>query len=383
MDTHRAAYLIMLVLAVQLLGSSTYKQMRLLTRTGFSVGKRPSCTRADREEDPVRKSFVPFTKLIDSSKISGNWTFAIRAAEEALHSLTPSIATGVIRVFGESGDLGRAIGVLSEMKKQGISPNERHYGVLIQCCKLTGQWDMAMELFHLMKSQSVPRSTVLCNILLSTVAKSNQGRYIEEILSSMREDRIAMDTISYSSAIFAFGKCNQPKDSLRLWEQLLTSNTVMPNTILVNNVLHACNAARMWEQCTEVFDKALEIGVDIDAITISNCIIARAECFDFDGAQRYFNMTRDSHPTVRRDVGLYNAMVLACERTRRSVEARSYISQMRAEGIEPDHKTYSSAISCCGKAGDAIGGLELIQEMKSRGSYYLPDIKSCSYSSFI
>jgi pentatricopeptide repeat protein len=367
--------LFLLVLAVQLLCSSTYKQRRFLTTTGFSVGKRPSSSsRVLSNEDAVRKSFVPFTKLIDSSKISGNWTAAIRSAEEALLSLTPSIATGVIRVFGESGDLGRAIGVLSEMKKQGISPNERHYGVLIQCCKLTGQWDMAMELFHRMKSQNVPRSTVLCNILLSTVAKSNQGRYIEEILTSMREDRVEMDTISYSSAIFAFTKCNQPQDSLRLWDQLLTSNAVVPNTILVNNVLHACNSARMWERCTDIFNKAVEIGVNIDAITLSNCIIARAERFDFDGAQRFFNMTRDHQSTVRRDVGIYNAMILACERTRRSADARSYISRMRAEGIQPDHKTYSSAISCCGKAGDALGGLELIQEMKSRGSHSLPEV---------
>ena len=224
-----------------------------------------------------------------------------------------------------------------------------------------------MELFHAMKQRKVPRSTVLYNILLSAVAKSNQAKYILEILASMREDKVAMDTITYSSAIFAFSKCNRPLDSLQMWDDLLSSETLKLNTILVNNVLHACNAARMWSRCAAVFDQAVQAGVQVDAITLSNCIIACAETCDFDGAERYFNMTRLLGSTIQRDVGIYNAMILACERTRRPSDVHSYIATMRAEGIEPDLKTYSSAISCCGKSGDAIGGLELIQEMKSRG----------------
>jgi pentatricopeptide repeat domain-containing protein 1 len=309
--------------------------------------------------------------LIEESKRSGDWKRAVAAANDVLvnGNLTESIATGVIRAFGESGDLGRAISVLGVMKSKNIKPNEHHYGALMQCCKRTNQWSMALEIFQMMKKQNVSRNTFVYNILLSALAKSSQASYILETLQEMKKDQVDMDIVSYSTAIFAFSKCNRPQESLRLWNELLVSDTLKPNTILVNNVLYACKSARMWSKVIEVFEMSQRIGIEADPL--SNCIIASGELYDFESAVLYFNMSDNlSGSRVKRDTGIYNALILACERTRRSVDARYFIKQMISEGIEPDVKTFSSAISACGKAGDALGSLELVQEMKKIGAQH-------------
>ena len=58
--------------------------------------------------------YVPFNKLIENSKRTGDWSKTIKAAEEVLDKgpITASIMTGIIRSFGESGELGKAISML-------------------------------------------------------------------------------------------------------------------------------------------------------------------------------------------------------------------------------------------------------------------------------
>ena len=312
-------------------------------------------------------SYVPFNKLIEKSKRTGNWTDTINSAESTLQSgpFTPEVMTGIIRAYGESGDLGKAISMLNVMKNKGIKPNHHHFGAILQSCRITKQWEIGLALFNRMDDFNITKTTFLYNILINVAASSQRADIVSEVLNNMQIDGVEMDSFSYSSAILAYCKCKQVNESLRLWEKLLVSKIKIHNVIL-NNILHSCIAAGMWRKAVEIFNSALLMNVEYDEITLSNCILAYGELNDLTQAQFYFNMTFNNS-FVKRDSGLYNAMLIACERNKRPELIREYISLMTQENIPPDAKTFSIGIRCYSKAGWYIDSLYLLCEMESLG----------------
>ena len=91
----------------------------------------------DREstrEPPIRKkrydeNEIDFGTVLRKCKYSNDYQPAVELAERALllRPMPPSILTGVIKVFGEAGQLGRAVSLLRSMKEDmNVAPNEYH-----------------------------------------------------------------------------------------------------------------------------------------------------------------------------------------------------------------------------------------------------------------
>ena len=109
-------------------------------------------------------SFVPLREIIGHAKKTNDWSNAIEAAdmllertksEEKGSRLSPFLMTDLIRIYGNGGNLGKAISLLYEMKLLGVTPNEHHFGALLQSCRKASQWEMSLELFSRMDDYKV------------------------------------------------------------------------------------------------------------------------------------------------------------------------------------------------------------------------------------
>eukprot|EP01041_Mallomonas_annulata_P005342 gene5342-10686_t len=122
------------------------------------------------------------------------------------------LITSIISSFGDVGLLGRSIAMLKDMQKYGVTPNEFHYGAVIQSCRKAGQWEMSLALLERMKKSNIPHS---------------------------EKRNIPRDTVSYSIAITAYGQLGLMEESITLFNSI--------DTGVYNALITACERNGYWD----------------------------------------------------------------------------------------------------------------------------------------
>ena len=390
------------------------------------------------DQAPVRRrrsyeDEIDFESVLRKSKYTNDYRQAVELAERALllRPMPPSILTGVIKVFGEAGQLGRAVSILRIMKEElNVVPNVYHLGALIVACRKCGQWEMAVALYNRMDSLKIAKNTIVCNNIISTLGDAMQWQSVFDILLEMDKLSIKKDIVTYSSAITAFVKAGEWEHAITLYRRM-EQEGVKPNTITLNAVLSACARGRQVRMALDLFAEASRKGTLVDTISYSVVIKVCGDFNEFDVSLRLFEAmadrdTSDNDHTasnevlggdsvdegppkgpstavsgsvsawnsssrsqfsnefinsilmtckpVKRDAGCFNAMVTCCERAGQWRTAISLLTRMKESTprIHADSRTYSAAISCCGKAGEWAEAARLFEEMAREGDHVFP-----------
>lgn len=294
--------------------------------------------------------------------------------------LTPAVCTTVIQTYGETGNLGKALGFMKTMQQYNIEMNQRHYGALIQACRRAGQWEMAVEIFERMREppSNVKHNTVLYNSILATLGEARQLPLALKYFDQMKTEGIPKDTITYGTAISACEKAGNWPRALELYEEMERIDNLKPNSITLNSALSACMVGKQWEKAIRLFDDAGKRGIERDAVAYSVVIATCGESRKFELAKKYFESMDsliDPSKATKRDTGTYNAMMTACERSGKWQEAIALLTLLKnsapdsktGECLKPDCRTYSIVINCCGNAGRWEQALDFFNEMDQYG----------------
>lgn len=113
----------------------------------------------------------------------------------------------------------------SNKNKNKIAPNEFIYSRVLQAHAMSSQSDAGSKMDAIiqdMKTNNVPRTVVIYNILLRYHAGLGDVQKIEEILETMRQDQVEPDVMSYSQKVYA---CSKTKD-LPTAEKTLLENMI-------------------------------------------------------------------------------------------------------------------------------------------------------------
>lgn len=364
---------------------------------------------------------IDFGSILRKCKYTKDYRPAMELAEKALllRPMPPSILTGIIKVFGEAGQLGRAVSLLRSMKEEmNVVPNEYHLGALIVACRRCGQWEMAVALFNRMDSLNIPKNTIICNNIISILGDALQWQSVFEILLEMEKLGIKKDIVTYSSAITACVKAGEWEHAITLY-RLMEKEGIIPNTITLNAALSACARGRQVRLALDLFSEATRRGTVTDTISYSVVIKVCGDINEFDIALLLFEAMGNSSVVrntganyeksvykidplqswsstyqsqfsseyissilatcqkVPRDTGCFNAIITCCERSGQWQTAVNILNRMGVESesrILADSKTYSAAISCCGKAGQWQEAENLFGQMTKKGKKNLCEL---------
>jgi len=322
------------------------------------------------------------------------------AASEAASRGRSGTVTSIIRIYGELGDLGRALATLNRMQPEwSVVPCEHHFGALIQAARRAKQCDMALELFGIMtKRYKIKSNTIVYNSLIMAAGEAGRLELVLELLSSMDTEGVPRDAFTYSGTISACEQQGNWQRALQFYEEMVKSfskatggesstkprssrETAKPTVVVLNTCLKACVTGRQWKRALELLVQAKkELGLEPDAISYSLVITACGNAQEIDLAQRIFTsavqQTGNSRAIIR-DTGMCNAMLTAYERsgTQYWREAVGLLQEMLEGRLDmpalnksrPDSKSFATVITACGKAGEWQQCMKLYDQMGALG----------------
>ena len=313
--------------------------------------------------------------LLRQCKRTGNFEAAIQYAEDLEHNAAPlssSVVTSIIRLYGESGQLGKALAMLKKMGEQNVAPTEHHFGALLQAARRAKQCDMALGLFDLMvRKYFIKRNAVVYNIMIATAGEAQKLDLVLELLGKMDMEGVVRDAFTYSAAIGACERMGQWQHAISLYLDMLEKSVedgsrgggVRPNVVILNNVLNACATGRQWKLALRLLVESRDVGVVPDAISYSSVITACGYAKQPVTAKRIF----DSMAESIRDTGAFNAMLTAYERAGEWQEALALFREMGTHTCAPDSKSYTIVMMACGHARQWQKCLDLYGEMQRAG----------------
>ncbi|XP_055817204.1 pentatricopeptide repeat-containing protein At3g61520, mitochondrial [Solanum dulcamara] len=137
----------------------------------------------------------------------------------------------LISYFSEKGQFTTANRILKRMIGDGYLPNVFTYGALIHAYCLAGNLDEAMEIFQNMSSASnVPPNTVIYNILIDTLCKSDKVEAAISLLGEMKDKGVRPNTKTYNALFKGLQERNWVEKAFEIMDQM-TENACNPDYI--------------------------------------------------------------------------------------------------------------------------------------------------------
>lgn len=250
------------------------------------------------------------------------------------------------------------LGLMKEMRADGISPDAFTFSTAITACGRAGRWELALDLLDEM----------------ATSAGHHQPQRSTDPLTIAAAGGVVPDIVAINAAITACGRAGQ-------WQHALE---------LLGRITARVPAAYEWSASTDsnVRDGSFLRLTDLDNKNVSVAAILKDEdqVFGSDVGSRMGLGLQGSdsiddvvggvdapcvaaHPSLwpSADVVSFNAAMEACARAGRWQKGVALLPFMRAAGIRPDIRTYAAVLACFRVGGQWESALELLEKMEDVG----------------
>ncbi|KAJ3156116.1 hypothetical protein HDU86_004084 [Geranomyces michiganensis] len=223
----------------------------------------------------------------------------------------------------------RAKAFLTELREEGLQPNEDTYHLLMDALGSQEDGDGAMEILQLMQADGFALDAAAFQHVLVGYARSRRTKHIIATFRYMTGNGIGPSARNYNTAISAFVKANDG------------------------------SAAITW------FDEMVSRGLKPDLVTFNLLLAMYMERDWMESAQQVFQDIEKAGLTPGADT--YNTMIRGFMRLKRVQDAIAVYEQMEPAGCKPDKFTYAALIRGCGRAGMMMNAMRYYRAMLRDG----------------
>ncbi|KAK7285432.1 hypothetical protein RJT34_20205 [Clitoria ternatea] len=278
-----------------------------------------------------------------------------------------------------------ALGLFSLMLGSDVEPNEVTFIAVLSACSQKGDIGMGRYIHENVEKKNMRCSLSLRNALLDMYVKCGSLVAARELFDRME----TRDVFSWTSMVNGYAKCgdlesarwffdqtahknvvcwsamiagysqnNKPKESLKLFHEMVAAGMVPGEHALVS-MLSACGQLSYldlghWIHQYFVNGKRLSLNV-----TLENAIIDMyAKCGSIDAAAEVFGTMPE------RNLVSWNSMIAGYAANGRAKQAIKAFDQMIQMGFKPDGITFVSLLTACSHGGLISEGQEYFDTME-------------------
>jgi leucine-rich PPR motif-containing protein len=256
--------------------------------------------------------------------------------------------------FTKSGYVQEAEAIVKDMTNAGYEPDVFVYNAMISLYSRLGSFQKASQVFQGMQVVGCAPDTVTYNTLIGLYSKNLMTQEALAVLQKMHDAGCVPDAISYGCLIWAYGR-------LHMWEAAVVIFSDMeeagckPTESTFHAMIDVYRRSGKHEQAENLVSQMRAAGFEPSPAALHMLMDSFGKGGKPERAAKMFESLRDSDAHV--DVLHFTALIDAYLRDHDYKSGVKSLTQMVAEGLEPNYITWTcvvSAASRCEKRSDAL-----------------------------
>eukprot|EP01018_Ginkgo_biloba_P031723 Gb_04385 [translate_table: standard] len=229
-----------------------------------------------------------------------------------------------------------------------LEPDVVSWNAMIAGYAQNGHVDEALKLFQKMPRQDVVSWTAM-------VAGYAQNGHVDEALKLFQE-MPERDVVSWNAMIAGYAQNGYFDEALKLFQQMQQTG-LKPVSDTFASVLPVCANLASLERGKEIHEDIIRNGFQSNVFVGSALVDLYAKCGSIEDAYKVFETI------PRRNVVLWNAMIVGYAMHGCGKEALQLFAQMQLYGANPDHVTFLGILSACCHGGLVDDGRQYFECM--------------------
>ncbi|XP_054812820.1 pentatricopeptide repeat-containing protein At1g31430 isoform X3 [Prosopis cineraria] len=288
-----------------------------------------------------------------------------------IHKPSLFIYNLMIKAFVEKSTFREAISLFSQLRKDGLWPDNYTYPFVLKALGCIGEFNEAVKVHGFIVKTGLEFDTYVCNSLMRMYAELGKVDSFKKLFENMP----LRDKVSWNIMITSYVKCRRFKEAINIFRRMLDESNEKPDEATVVSTLSACTALRDLDLGKEIHSYVLNefllttiVGnALVDMYCKGGCVSMAREIFDkmpvknvvcwtsmingyvncgqLDEAQHLF----EKSPT--RDIVLWTAMINGYVQFNCFDEAVALFQEMQMRKIKPDKFIVVTLLTGCAQLG--------------------------------
>lgn len=222
-----------------------------------------------------------------------------------------------------------------QMQCEGCLPNQFTVSAVITALAKEGGFDKGLQFHAMVVKHGFEAEIPVCNSLISLYSKLGMLREAREVFDKMENK----DWVSWNSMIAGHVTNGQDLKTFETFNSMLLAGA-KPTYMTFASVIKSCASVRELMLVRMMQCKALKSGFITHQIVVTALMVALSKCKEMDDAFSLFSLMEEGKNVVS-----WTAMISGYLQNGGTDHAVNLFSQMRREGVKPNHFTYSAILT--------------------------------------
>ncbi|XP_062117656.1 putative pentatricopeptide repeat-containing protein At5g52630 [Humulus lupulus] len=249
-----------------------------------------------------------------------------------------------------------AIDFFRRMLENGVRPDDHIYPSATKSSAILGRCDIGQGIHGLVVKTGFEFDVFVGSSMVDMYAKCGEIKYARKLFDEMPDKNV----VSWSGMISGYVLMGEDEEALRLFKQALVENLDV-NDFTFSSVVRVCGNSTLLELGRQIHGLCFKTSYDSSSFVGSSLVSLYSRCGVIEGACRVFN------EIPAKNLGLWNAMLIACAQHAQPDKAFELFGEMKSVGIKPNFISFLCLLYACSHSGMVEKGKYYFEMMKDYG----------------
>ncbi|KAF4386262.1 hypothetical protein G4B88_003479 [Cannabis sativa] len=264
--------------------------------------------------------------------------------------------SSVIASLAQNELPSHAIQFFRKMLENGVYPDDHIIPSATKSCAILGRCDIGESVHGLVVKTGFEFDVFVGSSMVDMYAKCGEIKYARKVFDEMPEKNV----VSWSGMISGYVLLGDDEEALRLFKQALVENLDV-NDFTFSSVVRVCGNSTLLELGRQIHGLCFKTSYDSSSFVGSSLVSLYSRCGVIECAFRVFN------EITAKNLGLWNAMLIACAQHAQPDKAFELFGEMRSVGIKPNFISFLCLLYACSHSGLVEKGKYYFEMMKEYG----------------
>lgn len=248
-----------------------------------------------------------------------------------------------------------ALAYFRDFLYQGLVLDDHIFPCAIKACSFLGRHEIGMCMHSFSVKNGFNLNVFVGSSLVDMYAKCQGIKDARKLFDEMPEKNV----VSWSGMIYGYAQMGEDNEALVLFKRALVEGLEV-NDFTFSSVIRVCGNTTLLELGRQMHGLCVKMNYDTTSFVGSSLVSLYSKCGSLENASRIFDQV------VLKNLGMWNAMLIACAQHGHTKKVFELFERMDRIGMKPNYITFLGVLYACSHAG-------LVKE----GKHYFRLMKDC------